>query len=93
MIAARTRAALDAKKRRQERAGTIRFGFQLAADGRTLEPAEPEQRALALLRECRAAGFSLKDTADELNRQQLRTRAGTPWRPQYVRALEMRHAS
>ena len=36
--------------------------------------------------ECRQAGYSLRDTAAELNRKGLRTRAGQPWRFEYVRS-------
>jgi hypothetical protein len=36
--------------------------------------------------ECREAGFSLRDTADELNRKGLTTRACQPWRFEYVRS-------
>jgi hypothetical protein len=36
--------------------------------------------------ECREAGFSLRDTASELNRKGLTTRAGQPWRFGYVRS-------
>ncbi len=35
--------------------------------------------------ECRQAGYSLRDTAAELNRKGFTTRAGQPWRFEYVR--------
>jgi len=36
--------------------------------------------------EWREAGFSLRDVARELNRKGLTTRAGQPWRFEYVRS-------
>ncbi len=90
MIASRTRAALKAKLSRGERAGTIRFGWQLGAD-KKLEPNPREQTTLAVLRQCRARGDSYQTTAHELNAQGLLTRSGALWCPQYVRSLERRH--
>lgn len=87
IIRARTRAALAVKKARGERVGGIPFGYQLAGDGRTLEPHADEQRALGLLRELRAAGYSFRAVADELNRQGFRSRTGGPWVRQTVHML------
>ena len=87
IIRARTRAALAVKKARGERVGGIPFGSQLAADGRTLEPDADEQRALGLLRELRAAGYTFRAVADELNRQGFRSRTGGPWVRQSVHML------
>ena len=87
IIRARTRAALAVKKARGERVGGIPFGSQLAADGRTLEPDADEQRALGLLRELRAAGYTFRAVADELNRHGFRSRTGGPWVRQSVHML------
>jgi len=87
LIAARTRAALAAKRRRGERISRFApFGFRFGADGRTLEPEPTEQRIVRVIRESRAAGRSLQAIADELNRAGCRTRNGTPWRYQYVQS-------
>ena len=87
IIRARTRAALAVKKARGERVGGIPFGYQLAGDGRTLEPHADEQRALGLLRELRAAGYTFRAVADELNRHGFRSRTGGPWVRQSVHVL------
>ena len=87
IIRARTRAALAVKKGRGERVGGIPFGSQLAGDGRRLEPHADEQRALGLLRELRAAGYTFRAVADELNRQGFRSRTGGPWVRQSVHML------
>jgi DNA invertase Pin-like site-specific DNA recombinase len=86
-IGERTREALRHKKASGQRVGTVPFGFQLAEDGRSLEANAAEQRALAIIRECRAAGFTLRAIAAELNRQGQATRRGTSWRHQYVAGL------
>lgn len=87
LIRARTCAALAVKKARGERVGGIPFGSQLADDGRTLEPHADEQRALGLLRDLRAAGYTFRAVADELNRQGFRSRTGGRWVPQSVHML------
>lgn len=87
IIGQRTKAALQAKRARGERAGNLPFGYSLGADGQKLEPCKAEQDVLAILAELRAAGFSLRQIAAELNRQGFTTRRGTAWRHQYVAAL------
>jgi hypothetical protein len=77
---------LSAKRARGERAGAIPYGFALVGDTQRLKPNEKERRALRLMLECREAGYSLRDTADELNRNGFTTRAGQPWRFEYVRS-------
>lgn len=87
LIGQRTKAALQAKRARGERAGNVPFGYQLGADGQQLERCAPEQSVLSILSELRAAGFSMRRIADELNRQGFSTRRGTAWRFEYVRSL------
>ena len=87
IIRARTRAALAVKKGRGERVGGIPFGYQLAGDGRTLEPQPQEQHALAVLRELRAAGYTFRAIADEMNRRGFRSRTGGTWVRQSVHML------
>ncbi len=87
IIGQRTKAALKAKRDRGERAGNLPFGYQLGADGQTLDVNTDEQRVIGLLRELRTAGYTLRQIADELNRQGFTTRRGTAWRHQYVAAL------
>jgi site-specific DNA recombinase len=87
IIRARTRAALAVKKARGERVGGIPFGYQLAGEGHALEPHPEEQRAFALLRELRAAGYTYRAIAEELNRQGFRSRTGGLWVRQSVHQL------
>jgi DNA invertase Pin-like site-specific DNA recombinase len=86
--AARTRFALRRKRDRGERAGTVAFGYRLVGDGSDRVEEDPkEQRVLRLLGELRAAGYSLREIAAELNRQGFTTRRGTAWKFEYVRNL------
>ena len=87
LTAARTRAALRAKRARGQRAGTEPFGFRVNGDGCTLHPQADEQKALDVILECRAAGFTYRAIASELNRRQLPTRAGSAWQHQYVQGV------
>jgi len=86
VIGVRTKAALQAKRARGERAGTVPFGYVADADGR-LTPCACERRVVALVRELRDAGYTLQAIADELNAQGYTTRKGTSWRHQYVSAI------
>lgn len=87
LIAARTRAALRAKRARGERAGTEPYGYRVNGDGRSLHPHDEEQRTLTVIRDCVEAGYSLRDIAEELNRTGRRTRTGSEWRHQYVAGI------
>ena len=69
IIAARTRAALQAKIRRGHRVGRLRFGYDLAADGITLVENSPEQAVIQTIQELHQQGKSLRAIADALNRQ------------------------
>src|SRR6476469_1391228 len=62
IISARTRSALEAKRRRGERvSGSVPFGYSLAADGRTLAPNTVEERTIRDIRSLRAEGSSMVD--------------------------------
>ena len=81
--AERTSAALQQKKKRGERAGTIPYGFKLGEDGK-LAPEESEQKVIATAKELREDGVSFRDIAQELNFLGMKTRRGTEFRFQYV---------
>jgi site-specific DNA recombinase len=82
-IGERTRDALSHKRSRGERVGNIAFGFRLGSDGVHVEPDEVEQEALARI--CRLRDqCTLREIAEQLNEQGLRTRRGSLWRHEYV---------
>jgi len=77
LIAARTRAALAAKRARGERAGEVPYGFTADAAGR-LVPNAGEQGVIAQVRALRAAGLSLRGIVAELARVGIVARTGKP---------------
>lgn len=83
-IGERTRDAMRHKRSNGERVGNIAYGSRLAADGEHVEPDPGEQAVLAEIRQQRQGGHSLRGIAAALNRQELRTRRGTPWRLESV---------
>jgi DNA invertase Pin-like site-specific DNA recombinase len=84
IIAARTKAALAAKRDKHERVGTLPFGSQLGADGVHLEPAPLEQRVLDHIQMLKAEYQSSRQIAAELNARGWTTRRGTAWRREYI---------
>ena len=93
VIGARTKAALQAKIRRGERVGKVRFGYRLAADGVSLVEDSDEQEAIGTIRRLRNHGESLRAIAGELNRRGIPTKAGaTDWKHTSVNRILKRAA-
>jgi len=91
-IAERTKDALQHKISKGERCGKVRFGYELAADGKMLVAVPTEQEAIELMKELRAAGQTLRDIAAELNRRGIRTKEGKPWKHTTVSGILARAA-
>ena len=85
-IGERTRDAMSHKRAKGERVGTIPFGYRMAEDGSRLEEDPAEQDVLSRIQRLKAQGHTMRQIADELNRQGFTTRRGTAWRFQYVAA-------
>lgn len=80
LIGQRTKAALKAiRSSGRKTGGDVPYGFQLGADGRTLEPCASEQRVIARVRELRAAGLSQRAIAADLTAAGLLARTGKPF--------------
>lgn len=75
VIAARTRAALQSKKARGERVGTVPFGFSADDDGKLLGN-EYERRLMARVRELRADRESIRAIVQVLADEGYRSRTG-----------------
>jgi site-specific DNA recombinase len=86
-IGERTQAAMSHMKAAGARVGNIAFGFQLATDRERLEPNPAEQTIIGKVCELREANYSLRQIADELNRQGYLTRSGSAWRHEYVAGI------
>jgi DNA invertase Pin-like site-specific DNA recombinase len=84
LIRARTKAALALKRERGERTGTVRYGYRVAEDGKTLLPDDHEQAVIARARELRAEGASLRAVGRTLLAEGMTPRTGRAWNPQVV---------
>jgi len=94
LIKFRTRAELRAKKARGERAGQVPYGRRLAGDGRTLEPDQAKAAAMAIIRELKASGMSLRAIGRELDSGGIPAKnGGARWAPSSVRGISRRATS
>jgi site-specific DNA recombinase len=87
IIGERTSDALQAKIRRGERCGKVRFGQDLAPDGRTLVPNAREQEAIAMMRARKSEGMTYRDLAGLLEELGIGTKEGGLWRPATIRRI------
>ena len=78
------RTALAAKRARGERTGKVPYGYRLAADGVHLVQHDNEQHVVAVARELRAAGLSLRAISAELATRGLLNRNGRAFGAQSV---------
>jgi site-specific DNA recombinase len=69
LVSERTTTALQHKKRKGERTGSIPLGKRLAEDGVHLVDEQGEQTAIEAARELRAQGLSLRGIAEALEQQ------------------------
>jgi site-specific DNA recombinase len=79
-IGERTKDALQHKIRNNERVGKVRYGYNLAEDGKTLIPNEDEQFGIEMMKTLKDKGFSLRRIAATLNERGVQTKEGRPWR-------------
>lgn len=82
VIRMRTRAALAAKKARGETLGAAPYGFRYQEG--SLVQSDAEQGVLAVVRELRAAGMSLRQIGAELGKRGLVSRVGRPFAPMQI---------
>jgi DNA invertase Pin-like site-specific DNA recombinase len=85
MIRERTRAALELKRRRNERTGALPYGFNVA-DGKLIENAA-EQAVLRQIKLDHAAGVPLRAIAKKLNLAGLPAKRGGSWRSSSVASV------
>ena len=83
VIGARTRAALQAKKQRGERTGSIPYGKRLADNGVDLIPDEAEQEILSIIFDLNEKGLSLRNIASRLTAKGYQSR-GKAWHHQTI---------
>lgn len=79
IIGARTKAALQVKKKRGERIGYVPFGYRLCTDGVHIEEDEREQKILSKMAEFKSNYMSFRNIANELNSLQEYNRGASQW--------------
>lgn len=79
VIGERTKAAMSHMKASGLLVGAVPFGFDLAADGRTLVPNPGEAAIVAEVRAADAAGASFSAIARDLNARGILTKRGRKW--------------
>jgi DNA invertase Pin-like site-specific DNA recombinase len=79
VIGERTKAAMSHMKASGLRVGAVPFGFDLAADGRTLAPNAAELAVVAEVRAAVEAGRKLSAVARDLNARGVLTKRGRKW--------------
>jgi site-specific DNA recombinase len=79
LISERTTGALAHKRSKGERMGQVPFGQTVAEDGKTLVDCPVEQEAMAIVRQLRAEGLSIRKIADELNARGVKTKENGRW--------------
>lgn len=86
-VSERTTAALQHKKAKGERVGSIPYGFYLAEDGINLIRHDEEQRAIGLATELNSQGLSLRKIATKLTENGYTPRNGAAWHPQTIKNI------
>ena len=79
IICERTKVAMQAKKKKNERVGHIPFGLRLSKDGIHLEECPKEQRILNQIQELKNRGFSIRKIAEEMNKRHAFNRGESKW--------------
>ena len=87
MIRVRTRNALAAKKRRNERTGQVPYGKILDDDGRTLRDDPSWPQVVASIASHARDGLSLREIARRLDADNLPAKNGGKWSASSVRSI------
>lgn len=92
-IAERTATAMQYKKQRSERVGSVPFGYDLDFDGVTLIANTAEQEVLRIITELREKGQSLRQIAAELTRRGITAKKGRAWSHSTIQRIVARSAA
>ena len=82
-----TKEALQQKKAKGERTGSIPYGFNVADDGIKLIKNEHEQEAIDYCIEAKKAGYSLREISGLLNEQGFKNRVGKTFNAQTIKNI------
>ncbi len=86
----KTNKALRNKRKKNERIGTIPFGYKLAYDGKTLEPCDREQTIIQKAHRLKTKRYALKDIAYMLTEQGYHSRTGNQLQASHISNI-LRH--
>lgn len=86
-VSERTVAAMQYKRSKGERLGSIPYGFSVAADGMTLVPDATEQKVVLVVKRMRGEGKTLQVIADTLTLKGYIPRGGKKWHPQTIKNI------
>jgi hypothetical protein len=78
LLRLRTLTAAELKRPRGALWGRCPWGYRFSPDGMQLEPYEPEQNVIAVVRHMRLRGLKLREIAEELRRSGVVGRTGRP---------------
>jgi DNA invertase Pin-like site-specific DNA recombinase len=92
-ICERTRTAVEFKRTRGERIGTVPYGSILGPDGRSLIPCPAERSAIAEARQLATEGRSLRAIAAALDASGVPPKSGGRWSASTIRSLLLRDPS
>ncbi len=90
-ISERTRDALSMKIARRERVGSVRYGYALGADGKSLIEDIEQQKAIKMIHELRGTGYSYRAICSELTREGFKP-VGQIWHAKTVMSILKRAA-
>jgi DNA invertase Pin-like site-specific DNA recombinase len=79
VIAERTKDALRHLRTKGKRTGSVRYGFILSTDGKTLQPDAKEQAVLRQMKALQNKQASYRAIAKALNKQEIPTKQGKVW--------------
>ena len=82
-----TKEALQHKKAKGERTGSIPYGFSVADDGIKLIKVEHEQSVIKVCKELKEQGLSLRKIAAKLAEQGFKKRVGSGFNPQSIKNI------
>lgn len=77
----------DLKSQGRYTGGKPPYGHQISEDGTTLEPCDPEQRAIARARQLREYGLSYRGIARTLHEEEMRSREGGEFYAAQIKAM------
>jgi len=87
---ATARALTELRAAGMKTGGAVPYGFELAADGKTLKPRAKERKAIGIATKLRAQGAAYRSIANTLAERGLVARSGKKFKPQQIHRMVKR---